>query len=112
MPDQDVAEIPDLRLLNPDMMDVKAGRILPWHPDTIGRRWTDACKLEGIEDLHFHDLRHEGISRLFELGMNAPQVAAVTGHSSWDILKRYTHIRQRGDKYAGWAWLRLLGPKP
>lgn len=44
------------------------------------------------------------MSRLFELGWSIPQVACVSGHRSWQSLKRYTHIRQRGDKYAKWAW--------
>lgn len=26
----------------------------------------------------------------------------VSGHRSWQSLKRYTHVRQRGDKYEGW----------
>ena len=39
------------------------------------------------------DLRHEGISRLFEMGKTIPQAAAVSGHRSWTSLKRYTHIR-------------------
>ncbi|PYF05061.1 phage integrase family protein [Rhodopseudomonas faecalis] len=58
--------------------------------------------------LHFHDLRHEGISRLFELGRNIPQAAAVSGHRSWTSLKRYAHIRQTGDKWAGWKWLDIV----
>jgi integrase len=53
---------------------------------------------------HFHDLRHDGISRLFEMGWTIPHVASVSGHRSWQSLKRYTHIRQNGDKYAGWDW--------
>lgn len=76
-------------------------RIFPAGGDTVSTAFTRACKLLGIEDLHFHDLRHDGISRLFELGWSIPHVAAVSGHRSWSSLKRYTHIRQRGDKYAG-----------
>jgi integrase len=57
-----------------------------------------------IDDLHFHDLRHEGVSRLFEMGRTIPQVASVSGHRSWQSLQRYTHLRQVGDKYAGWKW--------
>ncbi|TIT90360.1 MAG: site-specific integrase [Mesorhizobium sp.] len=85
------------------------GPIFPYKPDTIGFAWRDALAiLDGIEDLRFHDLRHEGISRLFELGWNIPHVAAVSGHRSWTNLKRYTHIRQRADKYAGWKWLEIV----
>jgi hypothetical protein len=79
-------------------------RIFPYNSDVVSRRFTDACKLLGIENLHFHDLRHEGISRLFELGLTIPQVAQISGHQSWQCLKRYTQIKQRGDKYEGWKW--------
>ncbi|WP_244133623.1 tyrosine-type recombinase/integrase [Burkholderia gladioli] len=51
--------------------------------------------------MHFHDLRHEGASRLFEMGLNIPHVAAVTGHRSWSSLKRYTHLRHVGDRRGG-----------
>ena len=46
-----------------------------------------------IKDLHFHDLRHEGTSRLFEAGFRIEQVALVTGHKDWKMLRRYTHLR-------------------
>ena len=46
----------------------------------------------GIEDLHFRDLRHEGTSRLFEAGLQIEQVALVTGHKDWKMLKGYTHL--------------------
>jgi integrase len=46
-----------------------------------------------IENLHFHDLRHEGTSRLFEAGLAIEQVALVTGHKDWKQLKRYTNLR-------------------
>lgn len=83
-------------------------RIFPYSPDAISANFTRSCALLGIEDLHFHDMRHDGISRLFELGWNIPHVAAVSGHRSWQSLKRYTHIRKSGDKYAGWPWLEIV----
>lgn len=47
----------------------------------------------GIENLHFHDLRHEAVSRLFELGtFDMMEVAAISGHKSLSMLKRYTHL--------------------
>jgi site-specific recombinase XerD len=45
------------------------------------------------EDLHFHDLRHETISRLFEAGFRIEQVAMVSGHRDWPMLGRYVHPR-------------------
>lgn len=52
-----------------------------------------ACKRTGIEDLRFHDLRHEATSRLFEKGLNPMEVAAISGHKTLQMLKRYTHLR-------------------
>lgn len=90
-----------------------ADEIFPYTTDAIGAAFTKACKLLGFNSddlpveqrLRFHDLRHDGVSRLFEMGWNIPHVAAVSGHRSWQSLKRYTHIRQTGDKYAGWKWI-------
>jgi integrase len=79
-------------------------RIFPYSTDAISAAFTRACRILGIEDLRFHDLRHEGVSRLFEMGRTIPQVAAVSGHRSWTSLKRYTHIRQSKDKYENWKW--------
>lgn len=80
----------------------KDARIFPASTEAVTAAFTRACKVLGIEDLHFHDLRHDGVSRLFELGWTIPQVAMVSGHRSWQSLKRYTHIRERGDKYGDW----------
>ncbi|GAC1409026.1 MAG: hypothetical protein NVSMB6_08620 [Burkholderiaceae bacterium] len=43
--------------------------------------------------LRFHDLRHEGASRLFELGLNVLEVASIIGHKTLQMLQRYTHLR-------------------
>lgn len=86
-------------------MPKAADEIFPYGCEAISASFTRACAFLGIEDLHFHDLRHDGVSRLFELGWNIPHVAAVSGHRSWSSLKRYTHIRQTGDKYQDWPWL-------
>lgn len=88
----------------------KKGRIWPYNGESVSTSFTRACVLLGIEDLHFHDLRHEGISRLFELGWNIPRVACVSGHRSWKSLQRYTHLKQTGDKFKDWAWkVKILG---
>ena len=47
----------------------------------------------GLSDLRFHDLRHEAISRFFELGLNIPEVAVISGHKDPRMLFRYTHLR-------------------
>jgi len=104
-------DLPAEAMLVIDSMPKTKPAIFPYSPDAITANFTRACKVLGIEDLRFHDLRHEGASRLFEMGMNIPQVAAVTGHRSWNSLKRYTHIRQSGDKYAGWPWVEKVTEK-
>jgi len=68
-------------------------RIFPFRPASIGTRWQAATAACGIEDLRFHDLRHEATSRLFEAGYEIVEVQQFTLHESWDVLKRYTHLR-------------------
>ncbi|MGA0598980.1 site-specific integrase [Enterovirga sp. CN4-39] len=101
-------DLPDPALAIIQSMPERDGPIFPYTTDAIGAAFTRACALLGIEDLHFHDLRHDGVSRLFEMGMNIPHAAAVSGHRSWTSLKRYTHLRQSGDKYASWKWATLV----
>ncbi|KTQ96866.1 hypothetical protein NS226_06620 [Aureimonas ureilytica] len=93
-------------------MPRKREEIFPYSTDATSANFTRAGKILGIEDLHFHDLRHEGISRLFEMGLNIPHVAAVSGHRSWISLKRYTHLRNVGDRYEGWKWMPKPPPEP
>ncbi len=61
--------------------------------DRITQAFSEARGAAGIEDLHFHDLRHEGISRLFERGLNTMEAASISGHRDLRELKRYTHIK-------------------
>ncbi|THD53046.1 site-specific integrase [Phenylobacterium sp.] len=68
-------------------------RIFPYNHKSVSNVFTRACRILGIQDLHFHDLRHEGASRLFEAGLQIHQVALVTGHKDWKMLRRYTHLR-------------------
>ncbi len=82
-------ELPPEALAIIKSMPRAQARIFPYSTDAIGAAFTRACQFLGIKDLHFHDLRHEGISRLFEMGRTIPQAAAVSGHRSWTSLKRY-----------------------
>lgn len=71
----------------------RAGRIFPYNSRSVGTAFRRACRQLAIEDLHFHDLRHEATSRLFEAEYEIPEVSLVTGHKDWKMLRRYTHIR-------------------
>lgn len=66
--------------------------IFPFNGKTIGAKFTRACKMLGIDDLHFHDLRHHATSNLFEKGLTIQQVQLVTLHSNWQTLQRYCNL--------------------
>ena len=55
--------------------------------------WRRTVRDAGIRGLRFHDLRHEAVSRLVEAGLGDQEVAAISGHKSMQMLKRYTHLR-------------------
>lgn len=57
------------------------------------RAMARSCEQAKIEGLRFHDLRHEATSRLFEQGLGVMEVAAITGHKTLHMLKRYTQLR-------------------
>ena len=64
-------------------------------PDSISQAFERVCKAASIAGLTFHDLRHEATSRLFEKGLNPMEVAAITGHKTLQMLKRYTHLKAK-----------------
>ena len=68
-------------------------RIFPHNEETVSDGFARVCGMLGIKDLHFHDLRHEATSRLFERGYQIHEVAQFTLHESWQELKRYTQLK-------------------
>jgi len=66
--------------------------IFPHNAKSITTAFKKATERVGVEDLRFHDLRHEAISRLFELGFDSMVVATFSGHKDINMLRRYTHI--------------------
>jgi integrase len=62
-------------------------------PYQFNKAWLDTKREIGLEELHFHDLRHEAVSRLFEAGLNDQEVAAISGHRSAQMLMLYAHLR-------------------
>ena len=62
------------------------------------------CRKAGLENLRFHDLRHEATSRFFEhTDLDVMEVKAITGHKTLQMLARYTHLRtaRLADRLAG-----------
>ncbi|SPR98429.1 Integrase family protein [Cupriavidus taiwanensis] len=62
-------------------------------PYVFQKLWARITADLGLADLHFHDLRHEAVSRLVEAGLSDQEVAAISGHKSMQMLKRFTHLR-------------------
>lgn len=67
--------------------------VFPYDAKTFSTIFPRAAKALGIKDLRFHDLRHEGTSRLFEKGYDIPRVAIFTGHLDWKMLARYVQLK-------------------
>ncbi len=65
----------------------------PISTNAVKLAWHRLITRSGIENLHFHDLRHEAIIRFFEKGLTVPEVALISGHRDYRMLFRYTHLR-------------------
>ena len=61
--------------------------------NSLSHAFANQCKAVGINGLRFHDLRREATSRFFERGLSAMEVAAITGHKTWVMLRLYTALK-------------------
>jgi len=69
----------------------KSSQVFATSDYAIRHSWDRLVLRAGIVNLKFHDLRHEAISRLFEMGLNTSEVSLISGHSDPRMLSRYTH---------------------
>jgi integrase len=70
------------------------GKVLPVERLTLYHAFSYACDRAKIRNFTFHDLRHEALSRLAERGdFSVLELAAVSGHKTLQMLKRYTHLQ-------------------
>ena len=79
-------------------------RVFTQSPSAITQAMRRACKNAGLADLHFHDLRHEATSRLFEnTDLDLMEIRSITGHKTLQMLARYSHLRmdRLADRLAG-----------
>jgi hypothetical protein len=70
-----------------------SGLVFPITANAMRLAWERMRVRAKITDLRFHDLRHEAISRFFEMGLSVPEVALISGHKDKRMLFRYTHLR-------------------
>jgi integrase len=66
-------------------------RVFSLTANSLKMAWGRMLEGTGINDLHFHDLRHEAVSRFFEMGLTVPEVASISGHRNSAMLSRYGH---------------------
>lgn len=91
---QTVPLLPDAwAIVEPLIADRTEGRIFPYVSKSLSASFTRITAKLGIEDLHFHDLRHKAAADFFRAGLDIPRVALMTGHKSWAMLRRYTDIK-------------------
>jgi integrase len=74
-----------------DTVPTLCERVFPLTRNAFRLAWERLRGRAGLVDLHFHDLRHEAISRFFEKGLSIPEVALLSGHRDARMLFRYTH---------------------
>lgn len=67
-------------------------RVFPTTANAVRLAWQRLRRKAGLNGLRFHDLRHEAISRFFELGLSVPEAAMISGHRDPRMLMRYTHL--------------------
>jgi integrase len=84
--------------------DGREDRVFTQSPSAITQAMRRACKNAGLINLHFHDLRHEATSRLFEnTDLDLMEIRSITGHKTLQMLARYSHLRmdRLADRLAG-----------
>lgn len=69
------------------------GRVV-YQPIDIRTAWENAVQNAGILDFRFHDLRHSAASYLAMNGATLSELAAVLGHKTLQMVKRYAHISE------------------
>lgn len=73
---------------------LKQRRVIPIDRMTLYKAFGRACQRAEITNYTWHDLRHEALSRLAERGdFSVLELAAVSGHKTLQMLKRYTHLQ-------------------
>ena len=69
--------------------------VFPISENAFRLSWSRLIRRSGIKDLRFHDLRHEAVSRFFEMGLSVPEVALISGHRDLRMLASYIHLNAR-----------------
>lgn len=79
-----------VRRLDTDL--VFPGRVHPGNPVDLRAPWETALKRAEITDFRWHDLRHSAASYLAMGGASLNEIAAILGHKTLAMVKRYAHL--------------------
>lgn len=78
-----------VRRIDTDLVFPRADGIKPIE---VKKQWEAALKRSKIEDFRFHDLRHSAASYLLESGATLPELSAILGQRTIQMVKRYAHL--------------------
>ncbi|MCJ2072309.1 site-specific integrase [Methylobacterium sp. J-030] len=67
--------------------------VFPIKANAVRLAWERLRKRADLDDIKMHSMRHEAISRMFEIGLTIPEVSVVSGHRTLSCLQRYTHLK-------------------
>lgn len=77
-----------------DGFDAPDKKSITFTAQELSKRWANIFKIAGCPDFHFHDLRHESISRFFErTDLDAIAISRISGHKKLEMLRRYSNLR-------------------
>jgi integrase len=79
----------------------ESGHVDPNKP-TKGWRtaWRSMTRAAGLKGLRFHDLRHQAITELAEIGLSDQTIMSIAGHVNKEMLDHYSHIRMEAKRKA------------
>lgn len=71
------------------------GAVFPINQFTLDDEWQAARDRAGLHDVRFHDLRHSAASYLAMSGASLMDIAAILGHKTLAMVKRYSHLSEQ-----------------
>jgi integrase len=63
-------------------------------PMDLRSPWETAIKRAGLDNFHFHDLRHTAASYFAMNGASSAEIAEILGHKTLQMVKRYAHLSE------------------